>query len=107
MDSLTYLHNTMQYKKICNAKSAQGHNVCQLTESEARAVAGGARKIRDQKIKRQQHNKMFLNYVLTEPTDGELRIFRGIAFRNRNQRNVATESLYRDINTTHISEKVL
>jgi len=54
-----------------------------LAESEAQAVAGGKWEITNQrlKIKRLQQNKMFLKLRLKEPTDGELRIFRGIAFQ--------------------------
>jgi len=51
----------MQYKTIqiiCNT-----HNVCQLAELEVQAVTGGTSKIKKFKKLRQQHNRMFLNYV--------------------------------------------
>ena len=59
----TYIHTI-----ICNAR-----NVCQLAESEARAVTGGK-----WRVKKQQKNNVF-KLRLNELTDGELRIIRGMA----------------------------
>jgi len=46
-------HAARPVQIICNA-----HNICQLTESEVRAVTGGKAKF-FLKIKRQQRNRMF------------------------------------------------
>jgi len=73
---LCCVKQTLNIQKNCNP-----YNVCQLAESEARAflVANGKSDVK--KLKGYSKINFFLKLRFKEPTDGELRIFRDIAFQ--------------------------